>query len=46
MLKLIKGKIHYFVREGKTLVKICPRPSVPKGDKNCIMLLFILQGMV
>jgi len=26
-LKLIKGKIHYFVKEGKILVKICPRPG-------------------
>jgi len=34
MLKLIKGKIHYFVREENTLVKICPLPSVTKGDKN------------
>ena len=30
MLKLIKAKIHYFVREGKTLIKICPCPSVTK----------------
>jgi len=29
-LKLIKGKIHYFVKEGKTMVKICPCPSVTK----------------
>ena len=29
-LKLIKGKIHYFVKKGKTLVKICPLPSVTK----------------
>ena len=29
-LKLIKGKIHYFVQEGKPLVKICPHPSVTK----------------
>jgi len=28
MLKLIKGKIHCFVKVGKTLVKICPHPSV------------------
>ena len=29
-LKLIKGKIHYFVKKGKTLVKIFPCPSVTK----------------
>ena len=37
-LELIKGKIHYFVKEGKTLVKICQRPSCSDhssyGDKN------------
>jgi len=39
MLKLIKGKIHYFVKEGKTLVKIHPHPLTISdqsryGDKN------------
>ena len=40
MLKLIKGKIHYFVKDGKTLGKICPHPSVIK----VVMLTKIRQG--
>ena len=30
MLKLIKGKIHYFFGKGKTLVEIHPYPTVTK----------------